>query len=171
MQTNIITKLRGVARNHIGSSVVLPAQEVFFLGSRIVSDPPASLPLLPSTRCFRHGRDRQRQQLRAADAAGVDRVIVVDRPAYYILLVDYNATSPDGPCFCKPTSSHCVQLGSPPGFYANLAAGAGQDTCTFSSRTTCAERAGSGPVFLTTRPAIASGNSLGAIIPSGSYIA
>ena len=96
---------------------------------------------------------------------------MVDRSAYYFFLDDYDATSPDGPCFCKPTSSHCVQLGSPPGFNANLAAGAGQDTCTFSSRPTCAERAGSGPVFLTARPAIASGNSLGAIIPSGSCIA
>ena len=96
---------------------------------------------------------------------------MVDHSAYYVLMVYINTTSSDGPCICKPTSSHCVQLGSPPGFNANLAAGAGQDTCTFSSRPTCAERAGSGPVFLTARPAIASGNSLGAIIPSGSCIA
>ena len=121
--------------------------------------------------CFREGRFCSWQRARAAHAAEVNYVFVVDRSAYNFFVDDYDATSPDGPCFCKPTSSHCVQLGSPPGFNANLAAGAGQDTCTFSSRPTCAERAGSGPVFLTTRPAIASGNSLGAIIPSGSCIA
>ena len=75
-----------------------------------------------------HGRDRKRQWTRAAGRFDALRSFVVYREAINEHVVYYKTTGPHSSGICPATSSHCVQLGSPPGFYANLAAGAGEDT-------------------------------------------
>ena len=168
MQKNIWTSKEGSLENQKGSSACCPHDFLLILQGCIQ---PATLP--PS--CH-HGRCREvcfrRRRYRAAASPFTTRILFGYRAAFYVDLVYYKATSLHGGSICSATSSHCVQLGSPPGFsHANLAAGAGEDTCTFSSRTACLERAGSGPVYLTARHPFASCNSLVAIIPSGSHIA